>query len=384
MSIPDGYLVLNAAVNVYGETQAGEHRIVVQVLDQQNTFIEPPDDHVLFDLGKRRTPTVSVSFNTIGFHNWEALAVVFCLRSDEKYQEWQLKTFNSIMNAYNDLKSRFDEAVAEARVQARSNAVSLGTDPLTNRETEQTELKKGCIELLTGQRFDLFDAVRRNVAPFGFPEIDFAEAKAEGAYIQVFEQSFEWNNMTYIFYPYFWGKKDEWPTIAQLSDDDPLFTHFLRAGAARVQVPVRLGFEQRMLTYLSTGELWAGDGALVNADADSPDVLHLSIVDELKSQSGDNNVDGPGTVSVTKGKPDVVGSGTAFTTDDENRRITIGDRTYVIKTVLDEQNIKLTMDFPGNTDSGLGYSMGGKLVGQAWEVKLPTDLVKLDNSLVIN
>ncbi len=30
--------------------------------------------------------------------------------------------------------------------------------------------------MLTGQRFDLFDAMNRNVAPLGFPEIDFEEA----------------------------------------------------------------------------------------------------------------------------------------------------------------------------------------------------------------
>jgi hypothetical protein len=383
VAIPDGYLAQSGRVNIYGETQAGKHQVVLQVLDQQLTVIEPPDDNVVFDLKSQRVPKVGVSINSIGFHNWEVLALVLCRVSDEKFQDWQLKTFNSIMGAYNDAKSRFDEAVAEARLQARNDAVVTGANPQINRETEQTELKKNCISLLTGQRFDLFDAVTRNVAPFGFPEIDFAEAKAEGDYIQVFEQSFEWNNMTYIFYPYFWGKKAEWPTISQLTDDDLLFTRFLRAGAARVQVPVRLGFENRMLTYLSTGELWAGDGTLVNSDGDSPDVLHLSIVDELKSQVGDNNVDGPGTVSVTKNNPNVSGTGTAFSTDDVDRRIQIAGNTYLVKTVTDEQTIKLTTDYTGNTDSGLGYSMGGKLIGEPWEIKLPTNLVKLDDSLVI-
>ena len=384
VAIEDGYQTQSAKVNLFGETQAGNHEIVVQVADQQSTYVEPGDDGNGYDLQSNRAAAVNVTLNTIGFHNWEAVAVVLCKVSVQKYQDWQLKTFNSVMSAYNDLKARFDEAVAEARLQARNDAAITGTNPEINRETEQTELKKGCIELLTGQRFDVFDAVTGKVAPFGYPEMDFAEAKAEGAYIQMFEQSFEWNNVTYIFYPYFWGKKDEWPTISQLSDDDPLFTRFLRAGAARVQVPVRLGFENGILTYLSTGELWAGEGTLVNSDADSPDVLHLSIVDELKSQQGDNNVDGPGTVSVMKNSPNVTGSGTAFSTDDENRRIQIAGRTYVIRTVVDEQNIKLTTDYPGNPDTGLAYSMGGKLVGESWEVKLPTNLVKLDNSLPIS
>ncbi len=38
---------------------------------------------------------------------------------------------------------------------------------------------------MTAQRFDLFDAVTDNIAPYGYPEIDFAEAKAEGDYIRV-------------------------------------------------------------------------------------------------------------------------------------------------------------------------------------------------------
>jgi len=190
--------------------------------------------------------------------------------------------------------------------------------------------------------------------------------------------------MTYLFYPYFWGKKSEWPTVAQLSHDDPLFARFLRAGAARVQVPVRLGFEQAMLTYLSTGQLWTGEGTLVNSDADAPDPLHLSIIDELKSQTGDNNVDGAGTLNVAKNNTAVTGVGTAFSTDDVNRRIQIAGRTYLIKSVTDEQTITLATNYTGSNDTGVGYSMGGKLLGQSWEVKLPTNLVKLDNSLPIN
>jgi hypothetical protein len=380
VSVPDGYQTQAAKVNLFGKTQSGKHEIVVQVADQQGSYVERGDDSTVFDLRGQRASTVDVTLNTLAFHDWEAVAVVMCTLSAEKFQDWQLKTFNSIMSAYNDLKSRFDQAVAEARLQSRNDAAITGTNPAINRETEQTELKKGCIALLTGQRFDLFDAVTGNVAPFGFPEMDFAEAKAEGAYIQAFEQSFEWNNMTYIFYPYFWGRKDEWPVTSQLSDDDPLFTRFLRAGAARVQVPVRLGFENPVLTYLSTGELWAGAGTMVNSDGDSPDVLYLSIVDELKSQQGDNNVDGPGTVNVNKNSPNVTGSGTAFSADDKDRRISIGGTTYVIKTVTDEQNIRLTTNYTGNSDTGLAYSMGGKLVGESWEVKLPTNLVKLDDS----
>ena len=382
VTIPDGYLTQSAFINIYGETQAGQHKIVFQLQEQQGEYVEPADDNHFFTLHLQPTPTLTVTINSIGFHNYEVLATVFCTLSPQKCQEWQLKTFTSIMNAYNDLKNSYNQAVKEARLNASDGTVS-GTNPENNRITEQTELKKHCISLLTGQRFDLFDAMNRNVAPFGYPEIDFAEAKAEGEYIRVFEQSFEWNNMVYVFYPYFWGKKDDWVTVAQLTDNDPLFGQFLRAGAARVQVPVRVGFEASILTYLSIAEQWPGEVTLVNPDGGDADP-QLSIIDELKSQLGDNNVDGPGTVTVTKNSAAVAGTGTAFTPDDENRRILIAGVTYVIKTVQDALTITLTVPYPGVSAQGLGYALGGVLVGQPWEVKVPTDLIKLDNSLTFS
>jgi hypothetical protein len=382
VTIADGYLCQSAFINIYGETQLGTHKIMFQLQEQQGLYIEPTDDNHTYYLHLQPTPTLTITINSLGFYNYEILATVFCTLSTEKFQEWQLKTYSSIMNAYQNLKSSYDQAIQEARLQA-DNSVG-GTNPANNRITEQTELKKGCISLLTGQRFELFDAVNRNVAPHGYPEIDFAEAKAEGAYIQMFEQSFEWNNMVYLFYPYFWGKKDDWVTIAQLTDDDPLFGQFLQAGAARVQVPVRLGFESGILTYLSTGETWPAEGTLVNSDGSGGEPQHLSIIDELKSQTGNNNIEGVGTISVTKNSVAISGSGTQFTQDDENKRIVIGSATYVIKHVQDAQTISLTSVYTGDSATGLGYALGGKLVGQPWEVKLPTNLVKLDNSLVFS
>jgi hypothetical protein len=382
VAIPDGYLAQRAAVNVYGETQLGDHKLVIQVQNEQVSYEEPFNDPYLFDLVPQPTPAVTVTINSKRFHNYEMIATVFCTLSREKYEEWQLKTYTSIMNAYAELKSRYDQAVEQARMEA-SDAGMTGSNPAANRERERTELKKGCISLLGAQRFDLFDAVGRNVAPFGYPEIDFSEAKAESPYIQLFEQSFEWNNMTYLFYPYFWGSKEEWPTLVQLSDGDPLFAAFLRAGAARVQVPVRPGFVKQIIPYALHGAQWTGEGTIVNTEDGEPDPLHLSVIDELKSQTGNSNLEGVGTLAVTQGSASVTGTGTAFTLDDERRRIVIGGVTYVIKRAPDATTITLTTPYAGATDDAIGYALGGTLVGEPWEVKLPTDLVKLDDSLTI-
>ena len=135
-----------------------------------------------FYLSSGNWKNISVAVNTLNKALYAVVINVFCLLTEEKYQEWQLKVFTAIMNAYSDQKSKYDNAVQVEKNRAEFSGVS-GSNPAQNRETEKTELKKNCIAMLTGQRFELFDAMNRNVAPLGYPEIDFDEAEAEGKYV---------------------------------------------------------------------------------------------------------------------------------------------------------------------------------------------------------
>jgi hypothetical protein len=63
---------------------------------------------------------------------------------------------------------------------------------------------------------------------------------------------------------------------------DPEFLDFLRAGSARVVVPVRPGFETAITHFLETGKLWGGAG-------DPPQInspLYVSIIDEIRERTG--------------------------------------------------------------------------------------------------
>jgi hypothetical protein len=374
--ITEGYIPYTAGINLHG-VQAKTAYLTVQIQDQ-----EVANDTIggfgRVTLSATATASIPVTVNSINFYNYEIIVDVLCTLSPEKFGEWQLATFKSIMNAYNDLKANYDNAVQAAKVRAGFNQIQ-GKNPIANRETEQIELKRGCISLLSGQRFETFDAMVPNVAPYGYPEIDFTEAKADGQVILFFEQAFEWTNMTYVFYPYFWSNKQEWVMLSQLDDDDPLFAKFLQAGAARVQVPVRIGFQQAMLHYLKLGFQWTADGTLVIADEDGqPDPVQMSIIDELKSQSGNNAIDGPGTINVTNNSATVTGAGTEFSAADVNRRIIIKGVTYVIKSVASATSIALSTSYQAASDTDLQYALGGVLVGQSWEIVLPTDLIKID------
>jgi hypothetical protein len=154
----------------------------------------------------------------------------------------------------------------------------FGAPPAMNQRTIAAELKKHCISVLTQQWYDAFDSTK-NGAP---PTFDLVDAAAEGAYVRFFEQSFEWDQAQWVFYPYFWARKDTWVDRFLKQDIDPQFLEFLRAGSARVVVPVRPGFELAVTHFLETGKLWGGEGE--PPQINSP--MYVSIIDEIRERTG--------------------------------------------------------------------------------------------------
>src|SRR5262249_32934607 len=65
------------------------------------------------------------------------------------------------------------------------------------------------------------------------------------------------------------------------------FAAFLRAGAARVQVPVRPGFEKAVVHFLQFGEIWNGNDPPMHDDD-----LYVPIVDEIAANLGKYDNDG--------------------------------------------------------------------------------------------
>ena len=72
--------------------------------------------------------------------------------------------------------------------------------------------------------------------------MSFAEAQKGGLIASFVENSFEWELMTYTYYPYFYGAQSRWRKLTQLNDKDPQFQSFLQSGMAKVVVPVRPGY----------------------------------------------------------------------------------------------------------------------------------------------
>ncbi len=85
--------------------------------------------------------------------------------------------------------------------------------------------------------------------------------------------------MTYVYYPYYWGRKSLWLDRLLQRNVDPEHAEFLKAGAARVVVPVRPGFEHAIVHLLETGQLWNG--------GDLPQIgspLYVDILEEIRAR----------------------------------------------------------------------------------------------------
>jgi hypothetical protein len=340
-------------------------------------------------------------------HAWDVtdydwIVTVNCSLAPQAQQAWQKSVFDLIeskyketLEAYNKAnaeylaaKDKFEEEEIEKRYQRN------GRNPRLNREIEATELKRAAISYLTCQFFDTFDAMKGKVKPCGHPQFSICEAEEQGRFVRFIEQAFSWKLMTYLFYPYFWGRKCTWKDKMRDESGDFVFNKFLTAGNARVLVPIRDGFVDMVQWFLDTGEIWGRDGTLPIFQ----DPHYVSIAQEMKEQTGNYYSDREGTLDVTSGTNVVTLTKSAHYWDfnigavdtlsvkaDIDREIMIDCKIYRIVDIVENGSvpahtswtITLERNYEGNSAQNLMWSTGAVYVGAPWEYAVPTNLVFL-------
>ncbi len=276
LKVPDGY----QAIDFYGYSSLGGYKNKYMYLFIGGTDFSNASVYGLEGI-------IPMSVNGWGA-DYNASIAVKCELKPEGISAWQIKTFQAIMNAYENAMATYNEEVAAAEIQ---EGVKIeGRNPDFNRTIEQEELKKGALRMLTNNfaktevsgtwRYNEFFNAMKDNGQYGYPEFDIEEAQVEGKIIQFFEQAFEWANITYRFYPYYWGRKSDWDETYNKEDTDTDFSNFLRAGAARLVIPVHPSYTETVLHYMYTNEIWNGGEPPV---LDDP--LFISIIDEIKSET---------------------------------------------------------------------------------------------------
>jgi hypothetical protein len=205
--------------------------------------------------------------------------IATCELTPEAFKEWQINTFNTIIQAYERKLEEYNQKVRQLSAQ------NQGTNPLFYRQIENTVLRKNCIEYMishdalgnTGLKLVKGTTLTDIQVDYDNPNLESYAAK-----VKFFEQAFEWGLMSYNFYPLYWNSKNKWSESYNVTEfNDPIFRAFLQSGMARVIVTVRPGFEEAVNWYMATGQIWNG-GQVPTMD----DPLFVSIVDELREPKG--------------------------------------------------------------------------------------------------
>jgi hypothetical protein len=381
LKVPKGYTATQI-------TWSGSSRAYIRKHPEQNVSSAILEYDSAVSVGSATTDGLSGNSTEVaGFVEFVPVAVVTsaaavvvtfklaCKRTDEHYEVWQSKTYDAIMLAYQDALARYDDELNRLAVQA---GIAISSLPdAENRRIESHELRRAVLSILTGQQFETLRALDDASSDGSLvPLLILDHAAALGDVVTYFEQAFEWQNMTYIFYPYFWGRRSTWSDVLAQSSTDPVFTHFLQAGYARVQLPVRPKFDLAVLYYLCTSRIWA-------QPEDSPlPAPYLPLVEEIRNQTGDDFTVGTGRLGLTAGSPSLTGAGTSFNADDVDRELRVAGRVYRIVDVQSPNQIDVE-PAPTTAAAAQQYSLGPRLVGPSWEVRLPTTLVMIDRTDVV-
>ena len=253
VAIDDGYRPVHASVGRVVNIWSAKWVVDVVVGNRSHRFKSGSSWVWNVPLDHERG-TVAFALKTNDVSDIAVAVEIRCQRTERAMKKWRHDTHAKLTQAYRARLAEYEEKLAALEVQA--GVPIRGQNPAANLEAIKDELKKACVTILTEQHFDLFDAIQNGSN--GLPQIDLFENEAEGPYVRFFEHAFEWEHMTWVTYPYFWGRKHEWPNRLAFDDPDPLFRQFLRAGYCRVVVPVREGFEGAIDHFMNVGEPWFG------------------------------------------------------------------------------------------------------------------------------
>jgi len=200
--------------------------------------------------------------------------------------DWKQQVYAKLMEAYQNALVQYQQELAFQTAQAEArqgDVVDFGAPPAVNAKLINTELKKHCLAIIRREHAGTLVTSHTGEPP----QFGIDEAREDGEEIRFLEHAFEWNQIQYVFYPYFWARPDEselsagWANRMLEHNPDYTMEEFLKAGYARVVVPVREGFDEAVSYYVTTGEPFNGLG-----EPDIDDPLYVSIIDELKERTG--------------------------------------------------------------------------------------------------
>lgn len=270
--IEDGYVVTKATVTGAAEHESGHDMsgfITIGPLTKhwslpnENKGIIATGDFVFTD-DPLEGRELGVAMMAENFASIIGTITIFSDVTPEKLREWQLDAYSRVATRYEEMNREYQLAVLRDEATTPEEEVALPEGARRRlKKMARNELQRAAIGIMRNMPvgYDLINDVDTQWYPF--PTTHIPRLKAAEAEIQFLQQAFEWEHLSWVLYPYFWGRRDGTPgwknTVVQ-DHPDPDFAAFLNAGVARLQISVRPGFEDLVKHFMETGEAYEGNG----------------------------------------------------------------------------------------------------------------------------
>lgn len=238
LTIPDGYLADKAYISdvIYKDGGSFGGWAAVQIIvgrTGQSNFLIPgsPSSIFKFDTFNLNQETNQLPIAFISPYNggFKATIEIECILTQRAKKAWQIKCYQAIIDAYENLKAEAESKMSEF------NPNNPGLNPDQKTELIRTELKKGALTKMF--RCNPF-WIRDNYEVGKEYDPNCCSDNLNAEKIRFLESTFDWKNMTYELYPYFYADNDNWSKLLDLSDDDPHFEAFLQSSYATLRIPV--------------------------------------------------------------------------------------------------------------------------------------------------
>jgi hypothetical protein len=301
-TIPENYQAKTAVVqgsyNVKKDFNSTNSGMNIFVGTKIAGFTWPTFTAQTMNLDSFEEGSIPIGLATFGVRDYTATIDILCGLTDEARNDWKAKTFGAIVEAYNNLLSTYQDQVKALAITGTTEGALGSNNVDINRKIERLEIKKSVLSLLYDLNFvpDPSKADPQSLLGFngivtddpapppppaipeGFARPNPVTAENQGRIVRFLEEAFEWEQMVYFFYPYYWGRKETWHASSLRRNSDPLFANFLNAGEARVVLPVRPNLYEDVVWFLQWGQVWKGGDVPPITSAD-----YLPIVEEIKA-----------------------------------------------------------------------------------------------------
>ncbi len=269
-----------------------------------NTLFDNYPDSKLSNSLIGRSGHIAIPF----FHRGVASASISVLYSTalrpEVFQAWQSRAWEALRAG---AEAQYQQRQVLFMDQRAELVASLAPfDALTLRRMEQEEIMKGVMRWLFGPQFQLtpsdIQAILNKMDandPLNNDALDpsclsnqqWQRMMEFGEFIKFVQHAIEWENVLYFTYPYFWDAPKNWTLKQFLDHPDAVHRAFLRAGAARVVLTIRPGFEKSFSELVETG-------AFGKLPGEHP---YISIAEEIQNYAKTNY---PGIPAANPADPD--------------------------------------------------------------------------------